>query len=129
MAEQDLGSAAFVFGNDAKVGDINVKGNVVGRDLTIEAQGVDRREQLLDVLTALRAQVQALKEAPAGQQQSALDELANARAAGERQDDSQLVEGLESARSVLERIGLAVPAAITLAQAIATLIQRVPGLS
>ncbi len=73
--------------------------------------------------------MQALSEAPSGLRMDAADELGKARSAGEEGDDQRLVEKLGAAQGYLERIAAAVPAAVSIAQTIATLIQRVPGLT
>jgi len=94
-----------------------------------EAAAVEDRQQLLELLARLQQEVEALKEAPAGLRSDALDELKKAQAAGEDKDDDRLVEKLSTAQGFLERIAAALPAAVSVAQAVATLVQRVPGLS
>jgi hypothetical protein len=125
-------SAAFEFGDKARVGDISVSGSVVGRDQVITNQDPDAavfdRAQLLAALDDLQRQVSELQDAPRGVQQDAADELAKASQAGEAKDDERLVEKLETAKGYLERIGASLPAALAVAQTIATLVQRVPGL-
>ena len=129
-----LGSAAFYLGRGAKIDSVKITGNVAGRDVHIgvssdEAAAVEDRQQLLELLARLQQEVEALKEAPAGLRSDALDELKKAQAAGEDKDDDRLVEKLSTAQGFLERIAAALPAAVSVAQAVATLVQRVPGLS
>jgi F0F1-type ATP synthase membrane subunit b/b' len=128
------GSAAFYLGRGAKIDSVKITGNVAGRDVHIgvsagEAEAVADRQQLLELLARLQQEVEALKEAPAGLRSDALDELKKAQSAGEQKDDDRLVEKLSTAQGFLERIATALPAAVSVAQAVATLVQRVPGLS
>jgi hypothetical protein len=132
--EEGPGSAAFYLGRGAKIDSVKITGNVAGRDVHIgvsadEAAAVADRQQLLEVLARLQQEVEALKEAPAGLRSDALDELKKAQAAGADKDDDRLVEKLSTAQGFLERIATALPAALSVAQAVATLVQRVPGLS
>jgi len=135
MAEdQGPSSSAFYLGKGAKIDSVKITGNVAGRDVHIgvssdEAAAVEDRQQLLELLARLQQEVEALKEAPAGLRSDALDELKKAQAAGEDKDDDRLVEKLSTAQGFLERIAAALPAAVSVAQAVATLVQRVPGLS
>jgi hypothetical protein len=137
MAEQDegqLGSAAFYLGKGAKIDSVKITGNVAGRDVHIgvspaEAEGVSERAQMLELLGRVLAELEGLKEAPSGLREDAADELKKAQAAGEAEDNDRLAEKLSSAQGYLERIATALPAALTLAQTVAALVQRVPGLS
>jgi len=133
MGEKDEpGSAAFYVGRGGKIDSVKIEGNVAGRDVNItasDAAQVSERAQLLELLAKLQEQVQALSEAPSGLKTDAADELGKARSAGEEGDDQRLVEKLGAAQGYLERIAAAVPAAVSIAQTIATLIQRVPGLT
>ena len=149
--EEGPSSAAFYLGRGAKIDSVKITGNVAGRDVHIgvssdEAAAVEDRQQLLALLARLQQEVEALKEAPAGLRSDALDELKKAQAAGEdkddaadelkkaqaageAEDDGRLAEKLSSAQGYLERIATALPAALTLAQTVAALVTRVPGLS
>ena len=131
--EDGPSSAAFYLGRGAKIDSVKITGNVAGRDVHIgvsadEAAGLEDRQQMLELLARLQQEVEALKEAPAGLRNDALDELKKAQAAGEEKDDDRLVEKLNSAQGFLERIATALPAALSVAQTVATLVQRVPGL-
>jgi hypothetical protein len=94
-----------------------------------EAEAVNDRTQVLELLARLQADVAALQEAPAGLRDDVADELKKAQAAGEAKDDDRLAEKPPSAQGYLGRIATTLPAAVSLAQAVATLVQRVPGLS
>src|SRR5262249_53962684 len=107
-------------------------GNVAGRDVVVGASPVDAaaaqdRQQVLALLGRLQEEVAALQDAPKGPQRDAQDDLGKAREAGEEGDTERLVEKLESAHGYLERIAQTAPAAVTLAQTVATLFQRVLG--
>jgi len=133
MAEEQPGSAAFFLGKGARIDSVKITGNVAGRDVHIgvspaDAEGVSERKQVLELLGRVLAEVEALNEAPSGLREDAADELKKAQAAGEAEDDDRLVEKLSSAQGYLERIATALPVAVTLAQTVATLVQRVPGL-
>jgi hypothetical protein len=134
MGQAEPGSAAFYLGKGAKIDSVKIEGNVAGRDVNIglspaNAAAVSERAHLLEVLNKLLAEVEGLEEAPSGLRSDAADELKKAASAGVDGDDGRLVEKLETARGYLERIAAAVPAAVTLAQTVATLVSRVPGLS
>src|SRR5262245_50915106 len=133
MAEEQPGSAAFYLGKGARIDSVKITGNVAGRDVNIgvspaDAEAVSERKQVLELLGRVLAEVEALNEAPSGLREDAADELKKAQAAGEAEDDDRLVEKLSSAQGYLERIATALPVAVTLAQTVATLVQRVPGL-
>ncbi len=134
MASGELGSAAFQVGQGARIGNIEVGGNVAGRDVVVgvtaaEASAVKDRQEVLALLTRLQDQVAALAEAPSSLRDDAHDELRKAKEAGEQGNTDRLVEKLETAHGYLERIAATLPAAIGLAQAVATLGQRVIGLA
>jgi hypothetical protein len=134
MAEEQPGSAAFYLGKGARIDSVKITGNVAGRDVHIgvspaDAEAVSGRQQVLELLGRVLAEVEALNEAPTGLREDAADELKKAQAAGEAEDNDRLVEKLSSAQGYLERIATALPVAVTLAQTVATLVQRVPGLS
>ena len=94
MAEnQDPSSAAFYLGKGARIDSVKITGNVAGRDVHIgvtpaEAEGVSERAQMLELLSRVLAELEALNEAPSGLKQDAEDELKKAQAAGEAEDDS-----------------------------------------
>ena len=134
MGENEPGSAGIYLGKGAKIDSVKITGNVAGRDVNIgvspaEAAGVDERGQLLEMLSRLLAEVEGLKDAPSGLQADAADELKKAQAAGADGDDDRLVEKLGTAQGYLERIAAALPTAVSIAQTVATLVQRVPGLT
>jgi len=134
MGQAEPGSAAFYLGKGARIDSVKIEGNVAGRDVNIgvspaDAAAVSERAQLLEVLNKLLAEVEGLEEAPSGLRSDAAYELKNAASAGADGNDGRLVEKLETARGYLERIAAAVPAAVTLAHTVATLVSRVPGLS
>ena len=133
MAEDQPGSAAFYLGKGARIDSVKITGNVAGRDVHIgvspaDAETVSDRRQVLDLLAKVLTELEALNDAPSGLREDAADELKKAQAAGEAEDDDRLVEKLSSAQGYLERIATALPVAVTLAQTVATLVQRVPGL-
>ncbi len=126
-------SAAFSLGQGARIGRIEVGGNVAGRDVNVrgtaeDAAAVHNREQLLEMLTRLERDLAGLHEAPAGLRSDAQDELRKAREAGEQGDTERVVEKLGTAKGYLERMGQVLPAALTLAQTVATLATRAAGL-
>lgn len=134
MAEQPPTSAAFSVGQGAHVGNISVGGNVAGRDVNTQitpadASAVQDRQQILALLTRLEEQIASLQDAPAGLRDDAQDEVRKARQAGEQGDTERLVEKLGTAQGFLQRIGQALPAALTLAQTVATLAARVAGIA
>lgn len=133
VAERDASSAGISIGGNARVSKIDVQGDVIGRDKVIgaisdEAQAAQDRQQLLDALSKLAAQVKALEEAPSGPKQDASDDLQKAQQAGADGDKSRLLEKLDSARGYLERIAEVVPIGLQLAQTVATIAQRANGL-
>jgi hypothetical protein len=136
MAQSDSGSNAFSFGEGARVGNISVGGNVAGRDVvvtttttTADAASAQNMSQVLEVLKSLQEQVDSLSDAPEGLRDDAQDELRKAHQAGAQGDTKRAAEKLGNAQSYLERIGQNLPAAISLAQTVATLAMRVGGMS
>ena len=133
MAERDASSAGINIGGNARVSKIDVQGDVIGRDKVVgaiddEAQAAQDRQQLLDALAKLQAQVDALEQAPSGLKSDAHDDLDKAKQAGEQGDKNRLLEKLESARGYLERMAEFVPIGLQLAQTVATIAQRANGL-
>ena len=133
MAEQASGggSSAFHLEGKARIDKVHIEGSVAGRDVVItaaDAEAVSSRKEMLEMLARLQAQVAALEQAPAGLQRDAGDELNKAQEAGEEGDDNRLVEKLETAHGYIERIAATLPAAVSVAQAVASLAQRIPGL-
>jgi hypothetical protein len=127
-----LGSAAFHLGKGARIDSVKITGNVAGRDVHIgvrRGRGANDRAQVLELLARLHQEVAALQQAPEGLRDDAADELKKAQAAGEAGDDDRLVEKLSSAQGYLERTATTLPAPVSLVRAVATLVQRVPGLS
>ena len=133
MAEQEPGSAAFNLSKGARIGKIDIRGNVAGRDVVLgttpaDAAAVQDRQQLLELLLKLQQEVAALEQAPAGLKDDAADELRKAHDAGQQGDAGRLTEKLDTARGFLERIGQTLPAALALAQAVAAVAARAAGL-
>src|SRR5207247_2407089 len=117
MASNDGTSSAFSLGRGARIGKINVGGNVAGRDVTVQvtpadAEAAKDRQQMLELLVRLEHQIANLQDAPAGLRSDAQDEIRKAREAGEQGDSERLVEKLGSAKTFLERIGQALPTAL-----------------
>jgi hypothetical protein len=132
MAERDSESTAFSLGKGARIGKIEIGGHVVGRDVVVSAAPADasaaqRLPEVLVVLKRLEEQIADLAEAPAGLRDDAQDEVRKAQNAGEQGDTQRLVEKLGTAQGYLERIGQSLPAAVTLAQTVATIAQRITG--
>jgi hypothetical protein len=124
-------SSAFHLEGQAKIDKVHIEGSVAGRDVVITASDVDNiktRQELLEMLAQLQAQVAALEGAPGGLRQDAGDELKKAQEAGEEGDNNRLVEKLETAQGYIERIATTLPAALSVAQAVAALAQRATGL-
>ncbi len=133
MARQESDSAAFSLGKGARIGKIEVGGNVAGRDVVVsttsaDAASVQDMAQVLKVLEGVEEQITNLQEAPVGLRDDAQDEVRKARRAGAEGDTERLVEKLGTAQGYLERLGQTLPAAVTLAQTVATLAQRISGL-
>jgi hypothetical protein len=128
---EELGSAAFYLGKGARIDSVKIEGNVAGRDVNITqaAAQVDDRASLLAVIEQLQGEIAALQEAPGGLRTDAEDELKKAQAAASEGDDGRLIEKLTAAQGYVERIAASLPAAVSIAQTVATLIQKVPGLS
>src|SRR6266568_1534413 len=133
MAERESDSTAFSLGKGARIEKIEVGGHVAGRDVVVgttpaDAASAQDLAQVLDVLKRLEEQIAGLAEAPAGLRDDAQDELRKAHQAGAQGDTQRLIEKLGTAQGYLERIGQSLPAAVTLAQTVATLVQRISGL-
>jgi hypothetical protein len=133
VAERDSESTAFSVGKGARIGKIEVHGHVAGRDVVVgttpaDAASAQDLPQVLELLHRLEEQIAALAEAPAGLRADARDEVQKAHQAGAQGDTERLVEKLGTAQGYLERIGQSLPAAVTLAQTVATLAQRISGL-
>jgi hypothetical protein len=127
-------SSAFHLERGARIDKLTVGGNVAGRDVVIgvtpaDAEQATDRKQVLELLERLEAAVAKLEEAPPGLRDDAADELRKAKEAGQAGDTQRLAEKLETAHSYLERIASTLPAALSLAQAVAMLAQRIPGLT
>jgi hypothetical protein len=132
-ANHDSRSIVFSLGEGARIGKIEVGGNIAGRDLIVGATyaGTTSARQMSDVLEQLQLleeQTLRLEGAPAGPREDARDELRKAREAGMQGDSRRLVEKLGTAQRYLERIGQNLPAAVTIAQSVAALTQRMRGL-
>jgi hypothetical protein len=133
MAERESGSAAFSLGQGARMGNVQVGGHVAGRDVVVgttpaEAAGAQDMQQVLALLERLEADIEAMQQAPAGLRDDARDEVRKAKEAGTKGDTQRMHEKLGSAQGFLERMSQNLPAALTLAQTVATLAQRVSGL-
>jgi hypothetical protein len=133
VAEHEPNSAAFHLGQGGRIGKIDIRGNVAGRDVvlgptTADAEAAQDRQQLLALVLKLQEQVAALEQAPTGLKADAADELRKAHEAGQEGDSARLTEKLGTARDYLERIGQSLPAALALAQAVAAVAARAAGL-
>jgi len=135
MAERASDSTAFSMGQGARIGSISVGGHVAGRDVVTttttpaEAASAHDLAQVLALLQQLQEEIGKLDQAPAGLREDAQDELKKAHQAGSQGDTQRLAEKLGSAQTYLERIGQNLPAAISLAQTVATLATRVGGMA
>jgi hypothetical protein len=129
-------SSAFSVGKGGRIGNISVGGNVAGRDVIIttttttsaDAASASNMDQVLEILKTLQEQIASLDNAPAGLRDDAQDELRKAQQAGTSGDKERVAEKLGTAQGYLERIGQNLPAAIGLAQTVATLAVRVSGM-
>ena len=133
MGNDEQGSTAFSLGKGARIGKLEVGGHVAGRDAVVgatppQAASAQDLQQVLDILKRLQEQTAALQVAAAGPREDAQDELRKAHDAAAQGDVGRLVEKLGAAQGYLERIGQSVPAALTLAQTVATIVLRVHGL-
>jgi hypothetical protein len=133
VSEQEPTSAAFHLSQGARIGKVDIRGNVAGRDVVIgttpaDAEAVKDRQQLLELLLKLQQEVAALEQAPSGLKDDAADELRKAHEAGQQGDSGRLTEKLDTARGYLERIGQTLPSALALAQAVAAVAARAAGL-
>jgi hypothetical protein len=131
--EESNRSTGVDFGQGNQIGPVSISGNVAGRDLRITttteaAEGVETREQLLAVIASLRAEIEQLQEASAGDREDADDELRKAAEAAEKGDSDRVVQKLDAAQRIMVGLGAAIPAAVKLGEIIATLIPRIPGL-
>ena len=126
--------SAVDFGRENTYGNVTISGKVAGRDLievttTAEAAAdVQTKQQLLDLIAQLQADIAKLTDAPEGDRDDMRDELAKAKQAAEKGDKDRLVNKLESARTIMVTLSGAIPAALKLSEAIGALLQRVPGL-
>jgi DNA repair exonuclease SbcCD ATPase subunit len=132
VADRDSETSAFSVGKGARVGNISVGGHVAGRDVLVsttaaDASSTQNTDQVLEVLKQVEQQIANLAEAPSGLRDDAQDEVRKAHQAGAQGDTQRLVEKLGSAQSYLERIGQSLPAAVGLAQTVATLALRITG--
>ena len=132
MAQRDSDSTAFSLGQSARIGNISVGGHVAGRDVVVgttpaDAASAQDLSQMLAVLKRVEEQIATLSEAPAGLRDDAQDELRKAHQAGAQGDTKRLAEKLNTAQGYLDRIGQNLPAAVSLAQTVATLALRIGG--
>ena len=132
MSQRESDSTAFSVGKGARIGRINVGGNVAGRDVVVgttpaEAAAAQDMSQVLAVLEQVQQQIATLEAAPQGLRDDAHDEVVKAQQAGAEGDTDRFVEKLGTAQKYLERIGQSLPAAVALAQTVATLAMRVSG--
>ena len=132
MAERESESTAFSLGKGARIGKIEVGGDVAGRDVVVgttpaKVASAQHLDQVLEVLKRVEEQIANLAEAPAGLRDDAQDEVRKAHLAGAQGDTQRLVEKLGTAQGYLERIGQSLPASVTLAQTVATLALRISG--
>jgi len=130
----DLSKSLINF-SGAKTGNITIgdvaDGNITKLNINVGATDVakaDTKQELLDLIAKLQAEVAGLKDAPKGKRQDAEDELRKAKEAGEEGDNDRLLEKLDSAQRILIGLGSAIPAALKLGETIGALIQRVMGM-
>jgi hypothetical protein len=128
-AERSSDSTGIDFGRNNRFGDVSIGGTVAGRDV-VQTSAVDPsdRQQLIDALAKLQAQVLQLEAAPAGEREDAHDELRKAREAAEQGDNDRMVTKLQGAQSILQKLGESLPAALALAQTVGTLVVKLAGL-
>jgi hypothetical protein len=121
----DFGGAMIEGG--VKIGDV-AAGNMTKIDIKIGPSDVaqaDTRQQLLDLIGTLQAEVAQLHDAPKGQRQDAEDDLRKAKEAGAEGDKDRLLEKLGSAHKVILALTGTVPVALKLGETLGALIQRV----
>jgi hypothetical protein len=128
-------SKAIDFGRQNRMGNVRISGDVAGHDIVKIAASPDMaadvqsKQQLLELVALVRADIAKLADAPAGEREDVADELRKAEAAAQQGDQHRLVEKLEGARRILEVLGGSIPAALTLAQTVGALVQKAAGLS
>ena len=134
-AEDNSRNTGIDFGKNNTFGSLTISGKVAGRDL-IElhtspamAEGVETRQQFIDLIAKLREDVARLTDIPDGEQEDADDDLRKAAEATEKGDADRVVQKLESVQAILTGLSAAIPAAIKLGETIGVLIQRVPVLA
>jgi hypothetical protein len=121
------------FGRAQIQGSVSI-GDVAGRDMikvnvsVADAAAVDTKQDLLDLIGKLQANVAALKDVPEGDREDAEDALRRAREGGEKGDKTRMIQKLESAQKIMVALGGTIPAAFELGKSIGTLIQRAIGL-
>lgn len=122
-------SGAMIEGG-VKMGDV-ARGNITKIDINVGASDVakaDTKQELLDLIGKLQAEVAGLTDAPKGKRQDAEDALRRAKEAGEEGDKERLVEKLEFAQKLMLALGGAIPAALKLGETIGAVLQRALGL-
>jgi hypothetical protein len=126
----DVGRNVFDFGAGNTIGNVTM-GDVAGRDIrkvtitNAATAAVPGEQEWLAWIDQVRADVDRLTDAPRGQRQDADDELRKAREAIEEGNRSRLLEKLEGAQKILRSLGVRTPAALPVAEAVGTLIQKV----
>ena len=122
----DVGQGNWI-GGAVTIGDV-AGGNItkiMSTPATVAAARDDR--ELVGLIDQLRADVTRLTDAPEGRREDADYELSKAREASLRGDRPRLLEKLEGAQKILLSLGQGIAAALTLAETIGSLIQRVMG--
>jgi hypothetical protein len=122
------GQTGITFGSNNRFGNVTVSGPVAGGDVHIgPTTETLSAQQVIELIRSLQQEVDRLDGAPAGEREDARDELDKARRAAEEGDQPRLAKKLESARSILEGLGSALPSAVALANTVASLLTQVGG--
>ena len=124
----DFGQGTRIDGG-VKIGDV-ARGNITKITSTPAAVATARDDrELVGLIDQLRADVARLTDVSDGRREDVDDELRKAREASLRGDRPRLLEKLEGAQKILLGLGQGIAAALTLAETIGSLIQRVLGWS
>jgi len=126
----DQSRSVIHFGSRNKMGNVTM-GDVAGGNIikttTTAAAAPQGNQELLALIDHLRADVAGLADAPRGKREDADDELRKAKEAAQEGDRPRLLEKLEGAQKVLLSLGWSITAALKLADAVGTLLQRAMG--
>lgn len=102
-------------------------GNITKIDIKLGAADIaraDTKQELLDLIAKVQADIAQLTDAPMGKRQDVEDDLRKAKEAGEEGDKDRLLEKLESAQKILLALTGSIPAALKLGETIGALIQQ-----